>query len=409
MFFPSHDDLDPQVNTSKNTSWGVDAASASLALQKQRQFFQDVDRYHREAKYVAAKNSSSKRSREYDEALAKAVGKLPSTYTRSGTVVVKAAFFLLQEGLLDIPDIGCINVKQARALLWNAAWLQEYMNVIWESDHVSPAAKKPSKARKAFRNFRLAIVGPGGTGKTAMLKVTEALTTFFLGPDIVQKMAPSNAAARLFGGDTIHAACKLPFGNKGLSSKKGRLTKAALTNLRKRWATTVAAYIDEVSMIPADQFLQCDVRMRQAKMTPQQPFGGLAINVCGDFLQLPPVDTDGSKPSLANPPAHEVAFVHNSGGEEKETAKDTNAESRQGFRLWRSIRRVVGLDVNVRAPDALGRLQSEMRSGTIPDIMWDLYLSRVLQCEDPRLSLSPFSETQSIHRSQASNQSYEII
>jgi hypothetical protein len=127
-------------------------------------------------------------------------------------------------------------------------------------------------------------------------------------------------------------------------------------------------------------------------MTPQQPFGGLAINVCGDFLQLPPVDTDGSKPSLAAPPAHEVAFVQHSDGEEEDTAKDANAESRQGFRLWRSIRRVVGLDVNVRAPDALGRLQSEMRSGTISDEMWDLYMSRVLLPEDPRLSLPPFSD-----------------
>ena len=58
--------------------------------------------------------------------------------------------------------------------------------------------------------------------------------------------------------------------------------------------------MDEVSMIAADQFLQSDVRLRQARMQPQLPFGGLALNVCGDFLQLPPVDRDGSRKSLAS-------------------------------------------------------------------------------------------------------------
>ena len=68
-----------------------------------------------------------------------------------------------------------------------------------------------------------------------------------------------------------------------------------------RWQSAIAAYLDEVSMVAADQFLQCDVRMRQGKMKPESKFGGLAFNVCGDFLQLPPVDKDGSRTSLARP------------------------------------------------------------------------------------------------------------
>ena len=39
--------------------------------------------------------------------------------------------------------------------------------------------------------------------------------------------------------------------------------------------------------------------MRQAKMEMELAFGGLALNVCGDFLQLPPVNKDGSRRSLA--------------------------------------------------------------------------------------------------------------
>ena len=69
-------------------------------------------------------------------------------------------------------------------------------------------------------------------------------------------------------------------------------------------------------------------------------------------------------------------------------------ESRQGFELWRSVRRVVCLSVNVRAPGVLSRMLSEMRDGHISDEMWSLYLSRVLVPEDARLRdpSSPFCQ-----------------
>ena len=68
-----------------------------------------------------------------------------------------------------------------------------------------------------------------------------------------------------------------------------------------KWKSTIAAFMDEVSMISSEQFHQSDVRMRQAMMNSEHPFGGLAVNICGDFLQLPPVDKDGSRRSLAMP------------------------------------------------------------------------------------------------------------
>ena len=54
-------------------------------------------------------------------------------------------------------------------------------------------------------------------------------------------------------------------------------------------------------MVSADQFLQCDVRLRQAKVQPNVRFGNVAMNICGDFLQLPPVDKHGTRKSLAVP------------------------------------------------------------------------------------------------------------
>ena len=57
-------------------------------------------------------------------------------------------------------------------------------------------------------------------------------------------------------------------------------------------------------MISGNQLLQCDVRMRQAKLRPADRFGKLAVNLCGDFLQLPPVDKHGSRKGLAVPLDH---------------------------------------------------------------------------------------------------------
>ena len=147
---------------------------------------------------------------------------------------MESAFFLIREGLLNIPDVGTVNVKQARALLWNAAWLQEHMNKQWRDKNLLPAHAQASTDID-FDTFCLAIMGPGGTGKTAVLRMIEALTVFFAGVDTVQKLAPSNAAARLLGGDTLHALCKLPYGQANLVMKQGRLAKPALRQHQRRW------------------------------------------------------------------------------------------------------------------------------------------------------------------------------
>ena len=72
--------------------------------------------------------------------------------------------------------------------------------------------------------------------------------------------------------------------------------------------------------------------------------------------------------------------------ETKQQREEGMVEGKQGFQLWRNIKRVVCLDINVRAPGLLSRLQAEMRAGSISDEMWNVYMSRVLAPFDARLT-----------------------
>ena len=160
--------LDADPERAVNRSWGLSSIEASLAAEKQKLFFKAVDKSHLNIEAICTANATHRsRGDPYNVALAAAVAKLPETYAKSPTVVMEAAFFLLQAGLLHIPDVGRINVKQARAFLWNAAWLQDYMITVWneESTMNSNRSRQPEKR---FDDFCLAIVGPGGTGKTAV-------------------------------------------------------------------------------------------------------------------------------------------------------------------------------------------------------------------------------------------------
>ena len=161
--------------------WGISAHSAMEAADKQKKLFETMDKYITEIDGETSALPSERKRNPYDATVDAAIRQLTDTYRKSPTVVMEAAFFLLKEGLLNVPDVGCINVKQARALLWNAVWLQEFMNERWTDEACFLSLDRSQERSNLAQRFRLAIIGPGGTGKTAVLKVAEALTCFLRG------------------------------------------------------------------------------------------------------------------------------------------------------------------------------------------------------------------------------------
>ena len=188
-------------------------------------------------------------------------------------------------------------------------------------------------------------------------------------------------------GDTIHALCKLP--REDLHQKTSKLTSNVLKKHRERWRTAAALFIDEIPMLSPEQLHQTNVRVQQATRQAQRLFGGLLIVMSGDFLQLPPLE----RGSLAKRPT--ATSSHD--GEDTETAQQPGpdpgaqtGEASQGFLLWHVLTRVVSLAIHIQAPGLLGRLQAEMRSGSISGEMWRLYMSRIFGARRSPLNPSPF-------------------
>ena len=92
----------------------------------------------------------------------------------SHTRVIEAASFLLRGGLLNVKGTEYQNVKQGRALLHWAWWLQQEMTRRWVAAGQLVA---PSDA-PAPTPLRHVLTGEAGCGQTTTLRVVEALLDF---------------------------------------------------------------------------------------------------------------------------------------------------------------------------------------------------------------------------------------
>jgi len=139
---------------------------------------------------------------------------------------------------------------------------------------------------KYIQRENIFITGPGGTGKSTLIKnIKEDARKKELN---VQVCALTGCAAVLLGckAKTIHSWSGIGLGNGtiGLTVKKVVLNKYKQQN----WKKVDILIIDEVSMMSQKIFEMLDAIGKTARKN-HRPFGGIQVIFLGDFYQLPPV------------------------------------------------------------------------------------------------------------------------
>ncbi|XP_075013152.1 ATP-dependent DNA helicase PIF1 [Calonectris borealis] len=125
------------------------------------------------------------------------------------------------------------------------------------------------------------FTGCAGTGKSFLLKKIVGS----LPPKSTYATASTGVAACHIGGTTLHAFAGIGSGNAPLEQC---IQLAERPGVRQHWLACQHLIIDEISMVDGKFFDRLEAVARAVRKR-DEPFGGIQLIICGDFLQLPPV------------------------------------------------------------------------------------------------------------------------
>jgi len=149
---------------------------------------------------------------------------------------------------------------------------------------------------KFKRNENLFITGPGGTGKTKLIKYLVADTK--LTGRKLQVCALTGCAAVLLNCNarTIHSWS----GIRLAKSDRDKIIESVIKSRRsvQAWKSVNTLIVDEISMMSKKIFEILDEIGKRVRRC-SAPFGGIQVIFTGDFFQLPPVGTEDDKDSDA--------------------------------------------------------------------------------------------------------------
>lgn len=171
--------------------------------------------------------------------------------------------------------------------------LQSYELIQPETINIDISALS-NEQKYAYNKFtqgeNLFITGPGGTGKTRLVKY---LCDYAKSAGkAIQVCAMTGCAAVLLqcNARTLHSWS----GIKIAKGPKNRVIESVLKNRNaaKAWRAAKVLILDEISMLSKKVFEIIEELGRLCRKS-TLPFGGLQVVFVGDFYQLPPVGTEG--------------------------------------------------------------------------------------------------------------------
>ena len=220
--------------------------------------------------------------------------------------------------------------------------------------------------------LRMFLTGPGGTGKTHIVKAFKEVMSAFNSSHTIRFLGPTGTAAALIDGTTIHSGLgiKIRKGTHESVSNSFFITTSVRnrTKLHEEWRYVDFVLIDETSMVGAELLFEIDHALRYAKENFDTYFGGVNMIFSGDFYQFPPI---GATP-LYNPLSH--------------VPKTTTSEisKRLGQLAWKSVNSVIELTEQERMKEdpeyALAVLRLRVRRCIDEDR--DIFNSRRIKTAD---------------------------
>lgn len=280
-----------------------------------------------------------------------------------GETLSKSQTPMISQGdvLAAIENEFSLNLNQSRAFrIISNHYIERYIN--------SNLNEKP---------LRMLMTGPGGTGKTHVVKAVKRVMANYGCGHRIRFLAPTGSAASNIDGMTVHKGLGIKIAKKDGRGKGGReigesaedltvlVSVQNKAQLHDEWRNVDVVLIDEVSLTSAQLLCEIDQALRFAKEVYDEWFGGITVIFAGDFYQYPPV---GGTPLYAPISA---------------TGKQTSEEllKRLGRLAWKSISTVVELTEQQRMKNDIEYSQAvqrlRVRQCTSADV--DLFNSRVIK------------------------------
>ena len=138
------------------------------------------------------------------------------------------------------------------------------------------------------------ITGPGGTGKSALIR--EIYNYGQQHGHNIQVCALTGCAAVMLNckAKTIHSWAGIGLANGDIERIVEKVDKNFFK--KKEWRKTRTLIVDEVSMMSKRLFDILNIIGKTVRNCHSRPFGGIQLIFCGDFYQLPPVGMNTEDP-----------------------------------------------------------------------------------------------------------------